>query len=56
MDGAERYAQLYLIFADGEHAGPGTQRLAEVIRDQTAHQCKQQVKVNGAARKRAAKR
>ena len=55
MDGAERHAQLYLIFADGEHAGPGAQRLAEVIREQTAHECTQQVNVNG-ARKRAAKR
>ena len=52
MDGAERHAQLYLIFADGEHAGPGAQRLAEVIREQTAHKCRQQARVNG-ARKRA---
>ena len=55
MDGAERHAQLYLIFADGEHAGPGARRLAEVIREFTASECKQPAKVVGAL-KRAAER
>lgn len=29
--GGERYADLYLIFADREYAGPGTRRLAELL-------------------------
>jgi DNA-binding transcriptional LysR family regulator len=32
-EGGERYADLYLIFADREHAGPATLRLAELIRE-----------------------
>ena len=31
-EGAERSAELYLIFADGDYAGPGALRLAEIIR------------------------
>lgn len=30
--GGERYAELYLILADPEAAGPGTQRLAQILR------------------------
>jgi DNA-binding transcriptional LysR family regulator len=37
--GTERFAELYLIFADREHAGPGTQRLAEIIREAVASEC-----------------
>ena len=39
-EGAERFAELYLVFADREHAGPGTLRLAEIIREGVASECK----------------
>src|SRR6266446_6530214 len=39
-EGGERYAELYLIFADREHAGPATLRLAEIIRETVASECK----------------
>ncbi len=39
-EGSERFAELYLIFADREHAGPGTLRLAEIIRETVAIECK----------------
>ena len=39
-EGGERYADLYLIFADREHAGPATLRLAEIIREAVASECK----------------
>ena len=39
-EGAERFAELYLIFADREHAGPATLRLAEIIREGVASECK----------------
>ncbi len=39
-EGSERFAQLYLVFADRDHAGPGTLRLAEIIREQVASECK----------------
>ena len=39
-EGAERFADLYLIFADREHAGPATVRLAETIREAVASECK----------------
>ena len=32
--GNERFAQLYLVFADADGAGPGTLRLAEIIREE----------------------
>jgi DNA-binding transcriptional LysR family regulator len=38
--GRERSAQLYLIFADPDAAGPGTRRLAEIIREQVAGACR----------------
>jgi DNA-binding transcriptional LysR family regulator len=38
-DGAERFSELYLVFADREAAGPGTLRFAEVIRTETARNC-----------------
>jgi DNA-binding transcriptional LysR family regulator len=31
--GAERIRQFYLVYADPENAGPGTKRLAEIIRE-----------------------
>src|SRR2546422_267413 len=39
-EGGERFAELYLIFADQEHAGPATRRLAEIIREAVASECK----------------
>jgi DNA-binding transcriptional LysR family regulator len=41
-EGGERFAQLYLIFADRDHAGPATLRLAEIIREQVAKECRRQ--------------
>lgn len=38
--GQERVAQLYLIFADRDAAGPGTLRLAEIIRERVATSCR----------------
>jgi len=38
-EGAERYGTLYLIFADRDAAGPGTQRLAQIIREEVAKRC-----------------
>lgn len=37
----ERFVQLYLIFADRDSAGPGTLRLAEIIRERVANECPQ---------------
>jgi DNA-binding transcriptional LysR family regulator len=39
-DRGDQLADLYLIFVDREHAGPGTRRLAEIIRQVVAEQCK----------------
>ena len=38
--GRERSVQLYLFFADPDAAGPGTRRLAEIIREQVAGACR----------------
>jgi DNA-binding transcriptional LysR family regulator len=38
-EGGERFIELYLVFADRENAGPGTLRLAEIIRVHTAGAC-----------------
>lgn len=38
-EGAERLATLYLMFADREAAGPGTLRLAEILREQVKACC-----------------
>ncbi len=40
-DGNERFADLYLLFANREHAGPATLRLAELIRDGVTRRCRQ---------------
>lgn len=37
--GSERFVQLYLVFADPDAAGPGTRRLAAIIREQLAENC-----------------
>jgi DNA-binding transcriptional LysR family regulator len=41
--GAERLVELYLIFTDRDAAGPGTLRLAEIIREEVAGKCKEAV-------------
>ena len=38
-EGAERFVELYLVFADRDAAGPGTLRLAEIIRQKAAEEC-----------------
>jgi DNA-binding transcriptional LysR family regulator len=38
-DGGDGIAQLYLVFADRDAAGPGTLRLAAIIREQAAVAC-----------------
>jgi DNA-binding transcriptional LysR family regulator len=38
-EGGERTAMLYLVFADREAAGPGTLRLAELIRENVGKEC-----------------
>jgi DNA-binding transcriptional LysR family regulator len=38
-EGGERFVQLYLIYADRENAGPGTLRLAAIIREHTSRAC-----------------
>lgn len=39
-EGGERFADLYLIFADREHAGPAALRLAELIREAVGSECR----------------
>lgn len=38
-EGAERWAELYLVFADRDYAGPGALRLAALIREHVEQQC-----------------
>lgn len=38
-DGGERFTQLYLVLADPDSAGPGTRRLAEIIREAVGTEC-----------------
>ena len=37
--GEERTGQFYLVYADAENAGPGTKRLAEIIREMVKAEC-----------------
>lgn len=46
-EGSVRYADLYLIFPDRDYAGPGTRRLAEILRDFAAAACKRFQQVSG---------
>ena len=39
-EGAERWGDLYLVYADRDYAGPGALRLAAIIREQVAAQCR----------------
>jgi DNA-binding transcriptional LysR family regulator len=38
-EGGERWADLYLVFADRDYAGPGARRLAQIIHGTAAEQC-----------------
>jgi DNA-binding transcriptional LysR family regulator len=40
-EGAERFATLYLMFADRDSAGPGTMRLADIIKQRVARTCRE---------------
>ena len=40
-DGGERFAELYLVYANREDAGPGTLRLAAIIREHVSGACTQ---------------
>jgi DNA-binding transcriptional LysR family regulator len=40
-EGRERIVSLYLIYADAETAGPGTRRLAAILRERVAEACRQ---------------
>jgi DNA-binding transcriptional LysR family regulator len=53
--GGERIAQLYLIFADRDAAGPGVLRFAEIVREEVRRACGSQERMgqtNGASIKR----
>src|SRR5450631_2597615 len=39
-EGGERFGDLYLVFADRDYAGPGALRLAQIIREHVAEQCR----------------
>jgi DNA-binding transcriptional LysR family regulator len=43
-EGGENLAQLYLVFADRDAAGPGVQRLAAIIREQASEACAEERK------------
>ncbi len=40
-EGGERYVELYLIYADRDSAGPGTLRLAQIIRESVLAECRE---------------
>jgi DNA-binding transcriptional LysR family regulator len=48
-EGSERYAMLYLIFADRDTSGPGTRRLVDIIRQRTREACESHASSSGAA-------
>ena len=48
-EGGERFADLYLIFADREHAGPAALRLAEILKESVAKECKAAARAKRAA-------
>jgi DNA-binding transcriptional LysR family regulator len=45
-EGAATFAQLYLVFADRDAAGPGVQRLAAIIRDEASAACVEERKTS----------
>lgn len=48
-EGVERYVELYLVISDPEFAGPGTLRLAEIVRAAVADSCPQAARAAPAA-------
>jgi DNA-binding transcriptional LysR family regulator len=40
-EGAERFAEMYKVFADRDYAGPATHALAEIIQTEVTQACKQ---------------
>jgi DNA-binding transcriptional LysR family regulator len=48
-EGGERWGELYLVFADRDYAGPGALRLAEIIREHVAEQCRNASKIPAVA-------
>jgi DNA-binding transcriptional LysR family regulator len=49
-EGCERFIELYLVFADRDGAGPGTRRLAEIIREGTNAECTEAARAEAAAK------
>ncbi|HWD21774.1 MAG TPA: LysR family transcriptional regulator [Burkholderiales bacterium] len=41
-EGAKRFTTLYLVYADRDAAGPGTRRLAQIIREEAGRACRAQ--------------
>jgi len=46
--GRERALQMYMIFADPDAAGPGTLRLAQIVREEVARSCSKHVQAPAA--------
>jgi len=44
-EGRERFVTLYLIYADTDTAGPGTRRVAEIVRTRVAASCRSRAEV-----------
>jgi DNA-binding transcriptional LysR family regulator len=42
-EGAQKEGSLFLVFADRDTAGPGTRKLAQIIRDEVASGCRTEV-------------
>lgn len=55
-EGNERSVQLYLIMADPDAAGPGTQRLAQIVRESVKRECVVQTEVAPKPRAKSAPR
>ncbi|HET7845361.1 MAG TPA: LysR family transcriptional regulator [Xanthomonadales bacterium] len=58
-EGGERFAEMYLVLADPEGAGPGVRRLATLLREGVAAECGKRGAASAArptARRRAARR
>jgi DNA-binding transcriptional LysR family regulator len=53
-EGVERFGELYLILADREAAGPGTLRLAAIIREGVASECTKHASAEHRAKRREA--
>jgi DNA-binding transcriptional LysR family regulator len=52
-EGGERFVELYLILPDRDAAGPGTLRLAEIIREQVAAECARHRETQAAGKRTA---